>query len=138
MLPYLAADPKTGAAPFQCATCQDPDARQGFMPAEVRRSWHCGWLPREEWTAHALEAAMFDGGYAMDDGACCDVCPGYLATMPQAREASHATWALRKGVLAIYHPEPTALLLEAVRALDQAYSLYEARRNAEAAARANP
>ena len=73
MLPYLAADPKTGAAPFACASCRDATAGSGYMPEEVRRSWHCGWMPREEWTALALEPTMFDDGFRLEDGAVCDV-----------------------------------------------------------------
>lgn len=88
-------------------------------------------MPEEEWSAMALPADMFHGEFALEDGSCCDLCPGYLATLTQVAEVSEATWALRKQVLPLYYEEPSALLLEGVQILDQSYSRYEARSLAE-------
>jgi hypothetical protein len=100
---------------------------EGGQSIEVQRSWHCGWLPRAEWTRHVLPADLFDGAYALPDHTPCDVCPGYLGVMPQIKEAAAATWALRKGVLSTYHPHPSAVLLDAVQMIDAAFTSWERR-----------
>lgn len=128
MLPYLSPDPKTGIAPFDCRTCRDETSPVGYMPPEVRSSWHCGYMPEEEWTSPSLDAQSFDGGFAMPDGSACNLCPGWIVAFPQVREAQEATWALRNQVLREYFPEPTALQLDAAREMDAAYKLLEARR----------
>lgn len=130
MLPYLAKD-KDGVGVFDCSTCRDPSARIGYQDPSTRAAWQCGWMLPEERTTSALTADMFDGGFAFDDGAACDLCPGYLAQLPQVAEAADATWALRKNVLPLYYDQPSALLLDAVRLLDQTYSAFEARKIAE-------
>jgi hypothetical protein len=64
----------------------------------------------------------------MPDGSgVCDICPGYLAQLPQIKEAARATWALRKNVLPTYHPDPSAVLLDAVEIIDGSFSAYETR-----------
>lgn len=98
------------------------------MSDDVRRTWHCGWMPRDEWSpAYAFKDGLFDGAFTMPNGEVCDTCPGYLAQLPQIKEAALATWALRKNVMATYHPEPSAVLLDAVALVDGAYSAFEAR-----------
>jgi hypothetical protein len=94
--------------------------------------WHCGWLSREEWTAqYFTDTSAFGGAWEMPDGTACDQCPGYLAQLPQVQEAEAVVWALRKGVLAIYHPDASAVLLEAARLLEASYSQVEAQRLAK-------
>lgn len=132
MLPYLAKD-KDGVAVFDCTTCRDPSARVGYQDPSIRAAWQCGWMAPEERSLNALTPDMFDGGFAFDDGTCCDICPGYLAQLPQVAEAADATWALRKNVLPLYFDDPSALLLDAVKVLDQSYSAYEGRKIAEGA-----
>lgn len=98
------------------------------MSDAVRRSWHCGWLPREEWDpAYAFKDGLFDGAFTADDGTVCDTCPGWLEAMPAIREAGRATWALRKNVLPQYYPDPSAVLLDAVQVIDTAFANFEVR-----------
>jgi hypothetical protein len=68
----------------------------------------------------------------MPDGSACDQCPGYFTQLPQIREAQEACWALRKGVLTVYYPDPPAVLLEAIKLADHAWSQDEARKMAQA------
>jgi hypothetical protein len=119
---------KHGTSAFDCTSCQRPQ-QDGGMALDVRRSWHCGWLEREEWSEPYAFAAdnLFDGAFTMPDGSQCDVCPGYLAELPQMKEAARATWALRKNVMATYYPAPPAVLLDAVEIIDGAFSAYEAK-----------
>lgn len=67
------------------------------------------------------------------DGTCPDVCPGWLARLPQMNEARQTVWALRKNALSMYCPDPPAVLLEAARVLDESYDVYEAKRAADRA-----
>ena len=125
-------DPKTGIAPYDCDGCRDPDS-QVYQTEDTRRSWHCGFLPREEWTTqYHNDPNAFDGAWEMPDGSACDQCPGYVARLRSVREAIDATWALRRGVLTLYHREPSALLLDALRVADHAFSQREARMAANA------
>jgi hypothetical protein len=108
----------------------------GYQTEDTRRSWHCGFMDPSEWTTqYHCDPGAFDGAWAMPDGSACDQCPGYLTQLPQIQEAEAAVWALRKGVLPIYHPDASAVLLEAARLLDTAYSLHEAKRMAASAAK---
>lgn len=129
MLPYIKSD-----EPFDCLACQDPESKV-FMPPEVRAGWHCGWMERDEWTHFTIERGELEGNFVLPDGGHPDICPGYLAALPQMREAASALWALRKNVLSEYHPNPSSLLLDAVKQLDQSYAAYEAKRTAEAGAK---
>ena len=119
---------------FDCTPCRE-DPSSGGMPLDTRRGWHCGWLEREEWTTYQLDAKLFDGAFTFPDGAVCDTCPGYLSQLPQMREATRATWALRKGVLPVYYPDAPAVLLDAVEIIDGAFAAYEARQMELAKAR---
>jgi hypothetical protein len=113
-------------------SCQDENAERGYQTLDTRRSWHCGFLPPEEWTAHYWnDPNAFDGAWRMPDGSACDGCPGYFTQLPQIREAQEACWALRKGVLAIYYPDAPAVLLEAAKIADIAHSNHEAMRMAK-------
>lgn len=53
-------------------------------------------------------------------------CPGYLARMPQAREAEVACSAHRAGELAVFFPDGEATILAAALELDAALRRYEA------------
>lgn len=80
---------------------------------------HCGWMPSDDWIG---ERGSFPpiGGY---EG---DVCPGYLACLPIAREAEVACAAFRMGHLKEYFPDQESTVLNAAMELHGAFNRYEA------------
>ena len=116
VFPYLLPD-SDGNCRYDCATCGDPSA-MGYVAENVRQSMHCGYLPEESWTPgrEGLPPAIGHEPYTLD------VCPGWLMRQPAVIEAAQGRAALKHGVLTVFHPDPPAVFLEAVRAMDSAFN----------------
>jgi hypothetical protein len=89
------------------------------MDVNVRRSWHCGWMPESEWTQCQLPARIGDEVYDLE------VCPGWLVRQDAVAEGSRAYAAFDKGELSTLFPEPTNALLEATEAASQSFNKYQ-------------
>lgn len=103
---------------FDCGSCL------AATPAVVRRTWNCGHLPRLPGNAY--------GGPPLDTELEPDAtCPGYLISLPQVVEASHAYAWWEKGQLRDFCDDetPTPILRAAVELLGQ--SIGEAIRAAQ-------
>jgi hypothetical protein len=101
-----------------------------MLEHEQKRGWHCGWIPRAEWTREKWPTPIPRDGPEWTE----DYCPGYAIAQPQIREAAEAMAALKNQALALYYPDLEAPVLEAAMQLTVHYARYEAeqiRKNAK-------
>lgn len=90
LAPWVLAHRRTAEQPsyLACTECLQE------QPLEVRRRWHCGYLPRSEWKDPPTYPRQHGGEY---EG---EVCPGALVDEPLVREAlRHFAWH-KDGMLA--------------------------------------
>lgn len=79
-----------------------------------RARWHCGWLPRDDWTGHGFPRPLEWPGPA--DG---EPCPGYTTRLPSVLEGSRAlAWAKRGSLRDFYDSPITDIARAAVDIVD--------------------
>jgi len=127
----MCKDEDTGRAPFDCGSCMDPGADVGYVEERVRASWHCGWMPKEDWAPGKADLPEAFGNTPYD----CDVCPGWLVRQPIVTEIMQAH-ALAK--LHLFNGDEAAEVVvegvgEASRSIEayQAWAMAEAKRKRE-------
>ena len=129
MLPWLQPSQQNKhKPPFHC----EGSANEGHCGADqtTRQGWHCGYLPREEWTG---EKPNFDRPFIgrpeakehQVDISKLPVCPGWVVRQPAVLSAAQACAALEKGELATYYPNAASVLLEAALLMLSSFNMYQ-------------
>lgn len=90
------------------------------MDPVIRRSWHCGYLERGEWS-EPYEGPTHLAGEPFE----LEVCPGWLVRQDPVIEASQAAAAFDKGELATFFPDPPNGLVDAALAAAQSFNAYQ-------------
>lgn len=85
----------------------------------MRRTWHCGYLDREEWLPSELPKVIGDVTYD------CDVCPGWLVRQPAIAEAAEAGSAYDKGQIGVVFPDAPNLLIEAAILASRSFASHQ-------------
>lgn len=99
---------------FHCGSCMET------VPEAQRRSMHCGWLPRERWSADrsGLPPAFGPDAYEVD------VCPGWLVRQPAVMDGAQAYAALDAGALDLFDPLGLNIVWEMAIEAKRSFNLY--------------
>ncbi len=129
LLPWLVpTDDNYGHPPFNCETCQNPGSPIGYQPEEIRRSWHCGYMERAEWTKYEGPKEFGDIEQRPIELDPEGPCLGWIVRQPAIIDAAQTHIAFKNGALGIFYPDPPKTVLDAAQHMTAAWNGYEAYR----------
>jgi hypothetical protein len=122
VLPWTQPDPeRKSSGKFNCGDCWGKTARA------VIEHMHCGYLPRERWTAWTPERRGLPKVIGADPYEV-DVCPGFLVRQQAVIDGASAYSALEAGNLARFDPENLRIVNQAALCAQRAFNLYQLER----------
>jgi hypothetical protein len=105
------------------------------MGIDVRRSWHCGYLPPDEWTEHdgpnmpPIRGKRPTPQLSEDKSVArfqfeTDVCPGWICRQSAMNQAVEACTAMEAGELDVFFPGRGNAILQAAILMKSSFARY--------------